>query len=167
MTTKPKTAAIGLFHDPSLARQAVHALKQAGFRDDQIGVLAPPLNKAGDGRRAHTVEGAVAGVAAGAGAGALWALGMAAGLLPGIGPVLAGGVLASVLASAAGTAAVVGVVGALVGMGIPEEEAKYYESEFMEGRTIVSVQAEGRAAEAWTILKSHAGYNRRTASSVR
>jgi hypothetical protein len=170
MTTKPQTAAIGLFRDPAQAQQAVRALKQAGFRDDEIGVLSPDSRKAnGEARDSvgeHVAEGAAVGVAAGAGTGALWALGIAGNLLPGIGPVVAGGLLASVLASAAGTSVVGGVVGALVGLGIPEEEARYYESEVTAGRTIVSVQAFGRAAEALAILQRHAGYNRQTATAA-
>ncbi len=65
-------------------------------------------------------------------------------MLPAIGPVIAGGALAAIAASAAGTAAAGGLIGALVGLGIPEEEAKYYESEFNEGRTVVTVNC-GRA----------------------
>src|SRR5207253_9660469 len=105
-------------------------------------------------------EGAAVGAATGAGVGALWALGIAAGVLAPIGPVIAGGLLASVLASAAGGAAVAGIVGALIGLGIPEEDAKYYESEFKAGRVIVTVRAEGRSDEAWTILNRHGAYNR-------
>jgi hypothetical protein len=158
MTAKEITTAIGIFPDADRAQQAVRALKQAGFRDDEIGVASPTATT--EGRAAHAAEGAVTGVAAGAGAGALWALGIAAGVLPGIGPAVAGGLLASVLASAAGGAAVVGVTGALIGLGIPEEEADYYESEFRSGRSIVTVQSLGRAAEAWSILQRYAAYNR-------
>jgi len=75
--------------------------------------------------------------------------------LPAIGPVIAGGVLASVLASAAGGAAVAGIVGALIGMGVPEEEAAYYESEFRSGRTLVTVQADGRYDEVVALLRRH------------
>jgi len=166
MTAKQITAAIGVFSDANRARAAVRALKEAGFRDDQVGLLTPEHEGAhaesSDGRATHAAEGAVAGAAAGAGAGALWALGIAAGVLPGIGPAIAGGLLASVVASALGGAAVAGVVGALVGLGIPEEEAHYYEGEFKAGRSLVAVQAEGRALEAWAILREHAAHNRQT-----
>jgi hypothetical protein len=162
--TKPQTAAIGLFHDPKDAQRAVRALKAAGFRDDEIGVLSPHTHEKGDAAT-HAVEGAMLGAAAGAGTGALWALGISAGLVSGIGPVIAGGLLTSVLASAAGTAAVGGIVGALVGLGIPEDEATFYEREFQAGRTLVSVQAVGRAAEAWNILERCAAYNKRSAAT--
>jgi hypothetical protein len=160
MIAKEITSAIGIFADADRAREAVRALKQAGFADDQIGVASPHAGGHAEGLAAHAAEGALAGAATGAGAGALWALGIAAGVLPGIGPVIAGGLLASVLASAAGGAVVAGLAGTLVGLGLPEEEARYYEDQFLQGRTIVTVQAEGRAAEAWTILERHAASRR-------
>jgi uncharacterized protein (TIGR02271 family) len=170
LTTKQRSTVVGVFHDPSRAQEAVRDLKQAGFHDDQIGVVAPHAEAAGEAgtqeKGSHAVEGAVAGVAAGAGVGALWALGIAAGFLPVIGPVIAGGLLASVLASAAGGAAIAGIVGALVGLGIPEEEAHYYEGEVKSGRTIVTVKADGRSDEAWAVLHRHGAYNRQTQNAT-
>ena len=166
-----RSTVVGVFRDSAQAQQAVRALKQAGFTDEQIGVMSQDTGSAAvaahkdTGTRAG--EGAAVGAAAGAGIGALWALGIAAGVLPGIGPVIAGGLLASVLASAAGGAAVAGLVGALVGLGIPEAEAKYYEGEFKAGRTLVTVRAASRSAEAWSILHSHGAYAADTASGAR
>jgi len=171
MTTNQRSTVVGVFHDASEAQAAVRALKQAGFREDQIGVVSHEKKgsvdtKAAESPGSHVAAGAATGVAAGAGVGALWALGIAAGMLPAIGPVIAGGLLASVLASAAGGAAIAGVVGALVGLGIPEEEAHYYESEFKSGRTLVTVRADGRYDEAWNILHQHGAYNRQTSAST-
>ena len=56
--------------------------------------------------------------------GALWGLGILAGIVPAIGPAIAGGTLAAILSSAAAGAATAGVAGALIGLGIPEDEAK-------------------------------------------
>jgi hypothetical protein len=97
------------------------------------------------------------GAAAGAGIGALWALGISAGFLPFIGPVISGGLLAAVLASAAGGAATAGLVGALVGLGIPEEDANFYESELKAGRTIVTVRAPDHSAEIHDIIHRNNG----------
>jgi uncharacterized protein (TIGR02271 family) len=169
VTTKQRPTVVGVFHDRGRAQEAVRALKQAGFRDDQIGVVAQDKEAAGavtEKKGSHAAEGAVAGVAAGAGVGALWALGIAAGFLPVIGPVIAGGLLASVLASAAGGAAVAGLVGALVGLGVPEEDAHYYEGEFKSGHAIVTVKAEGRSDEAWEVLSRHGAYNRQTQNAA-
>jgi uncharacterized protein (TIGR02271 family) len=167
MTMQKNTTVVGVFHDPAQAQQAVRDLKAAGFRDDQIGVVSHDKGtKQTDTKGAHVAEGAVAGVATGAGIGALWALGISVGLLPGIGPAIAGGLLASVLASAAAGGAVAGVAGALVGLGIPEEDATYYEGEFKAGRTIVTVNATGRSDEAWSILHAHGAYNRQTMNAT-
>ena len=67
--------------------------------------------------------------------------------------------LAALLASAATGAAAAGLVGALIGMGIPEEEAKYDEGEFQAGRTLVTDRAAGRYDEANAILNRHSGYD--------
>jgi len=172
ITSKNSRPVVGVFNDASHAQEAVRDLKQAGFTDDQIGVVSQGKGiakraKTANGKKgSRAAEGAAAGVAAGASVGALWALGIAAGVLPVIGPVIAGGLLASVLASAAGGAAIAGVVGALVGLGIPEDEARYYEGEFQAGRTLVTVRADGRSDEAWAILNRHGAYNRETAGTA-
>ncbi len=61
----------------------------------------------------------------------------------------------SILASAAGGAVTGGLVGALIGLGVPEHEALFYESEVQGGRTVVIVQADERALEARAILERH------------
>jgi hypothetical protein len=166
METNNRSIAVGAFQSVSSAQDAVRALKKAGFREDQIGIVSPDHSASttvGTAvKTSHVAETAATGVAAGAGVGALWALGIAAGILPVIGPIVAGGILASVLSSAAGGAAIAGVVGALIGLGIPEEDAHYYEGEFKSGRTIVTVKAEGRYQEAQQILTSYKAYSRET-----
>jgi uncharacterized protein (TIGR02271 family) len=172
MARKTKqTTVVGVFEDSARAQAAVAELSRLGFREDQIGVLSRDSRKGGKSRvkgkkGSHIAEGAAAGVAAGAGVGALWALGIAAGMLPAIGPVIAGGLLASVLASAAGGAAAAGIIGALIGLGIPEEDARYYEEEFKAGRTIVTVKANGRYDEAVAVIRRHGGYDRTTAAEA-
>ena len=174
--TPVQTAVVAVFDTVPFARDAVRDLVQAGFRDDQIGMISPNHDQVDansdtvldtDGRAANMAAGATAGIAAGASVGALWAIGIAAGLLPAIGPVIAGGVLASVLASAAGGAAVAGVLGALIGLGIPEEEARYYEGEFQSGRTLVTVRADGRIDDAQMILRRHGGYDIQTKNTYK
>jgi len=171
MTTSQRSTVVGVFDDRAHAQQAVKDLRQAGFREDQIGVVARDGEAVAGAEQvtdkgSHVATGAATGVAAGAGIGALWALGIAAGILPGIGPVISGGILASVLASAAGGAAIAGVAGALIGLGIPEHEAQYYENEFQQGRVLVTVKANGRYDEAWAILQRHGAYNVNTAGSA-
>lgn len=141
---------VAAFHTHREAQKAVRDLKEAGFTDEQIGILAQDQEGAyteehGEGNKAG--EGAAAGAATGLGVGALWGLGIVAGVLPAIGPAIAGGALAAVLSSAGGAAVAGGIVGALAGMGIPEEEAEYYHEEFERGRTVVTVKATGADAD--------------------
>jgi hydrogenase maturation factor len=78
-------------------------------------------------------------------------------LLPGVGPVVAGGVLAAFFGGAIAGTAVGGIFGAMTGLGISEDEARFYEREFQSGRAIVAVRPAGRAAEAAEILLRHGG----------
>ncbi|HEV2124640.1 MAG TPA: hypothetical protein VGW38_17955, partial [Chloroflexota bacterium] len=59
-------------------------------------------------------------------------------------------------AGAGSGAAAGGVVGALIGMGIPEEEARYFESRFRAGDVLVTVNTgAARALEAIEILRGY------------
>lgn len=165
MATRRDRVIVGIFDTAADARMAIHDLRAANFSDKKIGLLTH--DKEGDpdvksfrdleGNKAGT--GAAVGAAAGAGGGALWALGIAAGFLPAIGPVIAGGILAAIAASAASGAAAGAVVGALAGLGIPDEEAAYYDEEFKKGRTIVVVQTPDRADLAWMLLNKRNAKN--------
>ena len=154
--------AIGVFAESSQAQRAINELKRQGFTDREIGVVShrsddvedisePDETKAG--------EGAAAGALTGAGIGALWGLGILAGVIPGIGPAIAGGTMGILLSSAAAGAAAAGLAGTLIGLGIPEEEAPFYEDEFRAGRTIVTVQAGSRREVAQAILAQEGGYH--------
>jgi hypothetical protein len=55
------------------------------------------------------------------------------------------------------------LAGALIGMGVSDEDVKYYDSEFTRGRIIVTVDAGARAAEAQEIVSRNGGYNRSVA----
>ncbi|HXI15098.1 MAG TPA: YsnF/AvaK domain-containing protein [Chloroflexota bacterium] len=157
---------VGVFEDRPQARAAVEDLKRAGFRDDQIGFAAREGGSAagataGAGSGEVTTDtGSGSGAATGAMTGGLLGglIGAAAALLiPGIGPIVAGGILASALGGAALGAAGGGIVGGLVTTGVSEEDARYYDSEFQTGKTVVTVQAGGKAAEAEAILRRHGG----------
>jgi len=171
MTTHERRTAVGVFSDHVQADQAIAELKRAGFRDDQIGVAARDWRaQTGTGtvkKEDDTMAGeaALAGAITGAAGGALVGLGILAGVIPVIGPAIAAGTLGIILSNAAAGAAVVGLVGALVGLGIPEEEARYYEEEFKSGRVIVTVKADGRYDEALAILRRHGASDRATAQA--
>jgi len=177
MTTQRATI-IGVFSDRDKAQAAVDDLRRSGFRDDQIGLVSRAVDDAGSSTHAaghqqfkekkgvssdpthtHWEEGAEVGAAAGAATGTGLGLAVAAGLIPGLGPAIVGGTLLAILASAGTGAAVGGLVGGLVGLGVPEAEASYYEAEFRTGRTIVTVRADERAADAWDVLARHGAYD--------
>jgi hypothetical protein len=156
---------VGVFNDIRMAQAAVEELRRVGFREDQIGVLtrgshSETTGTTTEGAGSHWEEGAAVGVAAGAGIGALWAVGMATIALPPVLPaVLVSSWLVSVLASAASGAVIAGIAGALIGLGVPEEEATYYEGEFHSGRTLVTVQAPGRYEEVREVLRRFGAYD--------
>jgi uncharacterized protein (TIGR02271 family) len=162
---KDTGTAVAVFNDRSDAQRAIAELRQAGFSEDQIGVTARDAGdqqalKADDDGHSHgnrAAKGAATGLAAGAGVGALWGLGILAGVIPAIGPAIAGGTLGILLSSAGAGAATAGLAGALIGLGIPEDEAHHYEEEFRAGRIVVTVAAKDRYAQAMSILRSASG----------
>jgi hypothetical protein len=164
-----KSTVVGVFEDRLQADRAVDELHRAGFRDDQIGVamrhdagdvaVGDMTDDAADADGSDAGTGAITGVLTGLGLGALAGLGVLSGVIPVIGPAIAGGTLGIILSNAAVGAGVGGLVGALVGAGIPEEHAHYYQGEFEAGRTIVTVQADGRADEAKAILRRYNAYD--------
>jgi len=71
--------------------------------------------------------------------------------------VLAIGTLGTILINAVGGAAVASLAGALIGWGIPEDDAKYYEGEVAAGRYLVTVEDGGRTDNASSIYSRHGG----------
>jgi Heat induced stress protein YflT len=51
------------------------------------------------------------------------------------------------------------IVDELKRLGLPEEEARYYQNELDAGRIIVTVQADGRQQDAREILESNGAYD--------
>lgn len=153
---------VGVFHSHSEAQEAIRRLKENGYTDEQISVVTRDQEGSFAEQTDDSMaeEGATIGATAGLATGALWGIGIAAGLLPAIGPVIAGGTLAAILASAGTAAAAGGVVGGLIGLGIPEEEAEYYQGEFERGRTIVTVKCDNNDADrVRQIMDSHNVYD--------
>ena len=71
-----------------------------------------------------------------------WLMGIGALAIPGVGPFIAAGPIMAALSGAAIGAAAGGITGALVGMGIPELEAKRYEAQVKDGNILISVHAD-------------------------
>ncbi|MDZ4756130.1 MAG: DUF3341 domain-containing protein [Phycisphaerae bacterium] len=129
------------------AHDIVQSLGVAGFSSNDISVLFP--DKAGTRDFAHEAntkapEGTVIGAGSGGIAGG--AIGLLAGIgllaIPGLGPFIAAGPIMAALSGMAVGATVGGIAGALIGMGIPELEAKRYEGKVKDGNILISVHTE-------------------------
>jgi hypothetical protein len=170
-TYAPQWIAFGLFPNRVNAENAIADLKRNGFRTEQIGMVYRDADGdavcSGAARATMAVDGAAIGTGVGALGGALVGFAAWAGIVPIIGPVLAVGALGTVLLNAAGGAALSGVAGALIGWGIPDEDAFFYEDEVKAGRTLVTVRAYGNLGFARDILASHEGYDRTTGEEIR
>jgi hypothetical protein len=70
-----------------------------------------------------------------------WLLGVGALAIPGLGAFIAAGPIMAALAGAGVAGTVLGIAGALVGMGIPEYEAKRYEGRVKDGGILLSVHS--------------------------
>ena len=162
MAKKTMDATVGVFETRAAAERAVADLRAAGYRDDQISLIARDTRGntvRTDGAGDNAAEGAAVGAAAGAGALALGSLAVSFGVIPVIGPILAVGPIAAALISAAGGAAAGSVAGALIGWGIPDEDARYYEDEVKAGRYVVTVHGD-RSVDARSTFSRHGGYDR-------
>lgn len=153
---------VGLFDGPDQAQTAAAALKDAGFRSNDIGITMrdrEEANTLAEHTGATTAAGAATGAVAGGTLGAIagWLAGIGALLIPGVGPIIAAGPLAAALTGAAIGAAGGSLMGALIGMGVPEEEARWYESEVGRGGTLVTVRADRRYDEARQLMLRSGG----------
>lgn len=159
---KGNKVVLGIFDSRMLVEGAVDEFKRQGFRSSDISVLLPQMGDSQTFAHEKSTK-APEGATVGGGTGAV--LGGALGWLAGIGaiaatpaliPLIAAGPLMGALAGAAVGGAVGGVTGALVGFGLPEYEAKRYESFLKEGGILLSVHVDDRewADKARHILES-------------
>jgi uncharacterized protein (TIGR02271 family) len=162
--TTTRSTVVGVFREPDRARAAIEALKADGFAPDAISILSPDKQATQDMAAetgTHAGSGAATGAVAGGILGGLggWLLGIGALAIPGVGPFIAAGAFASALGGAAIGAGVGAIAGALAGMGVPKDEAEYYEGEAKSGRTLVTVRADGRYDEAQRVLRQNGAYD--------
>jgi hypothetical protein len=148
-----KKAVIGIVDSEAQAETAVSELQRlANIPSRDISVVLPDRRAAAEFASEHHTkapEGAVLGSSAGGILGGT--LGLLAGIgtlaIPGIGPLIAAGPLLATLSGVAAGAAVGGISGALVGMGIPENEARGYEGRLRAGGVLVAVHTESLAEQ--------------------
>lgn len=58
-----------------------------------------------------------------------------------------------------------GIIGSLENLGLPEEEASFYNREFEAGRTVVMVNTTDRQQEAYNLLQRYGAYDSNTGSA--
>jgi hydrogenase maturation factor len=164
MTNATRTTVVGVFQEQQAAERAIDRLRDAGFDANNIGYAGHGKEGADEDKAKDVTTGAASGAVGGGIAGGVIGA-IAAGLIPGVGPIVGAGLLAATLGGAGIGAAAGGLVGGLTGLGVSDEDAKYYDDEFRAGRTLVVVKAEGRYDEAYGILQAEGAYdvNRRAA----
>ena len=128
----------------------VNQLKNSNFSSDDISVLFPDKDTTRDfahEKNTKAPEGAVAGASTGGVIGGAlgWIAGIGALAIPGVGPFIAAGPIMAALSGMAVGAAVGGITGALIGLGIPEIEAKRFAGKVKEGNILISVHADNSA----------------------
>jgi hypothetical protein len=141
------TAAFGIYRDRISAENAVDVLRDANFRNTDISALLPENLGTKDfahEKNTKAPEGATAGATTGAivGGGLGWLVGIGALAIPGLGPFIAAGPIVAALAGVGAGGAIGGLTGALIGMGIPEYEAKRYEGRVKSGGILLSVHCD-------------------------
>jgi len=156
----------GVFTSRSRAEQAVDELMREGFASEDVSLL---MSESTRGREfavktsTKAPEGAATGATIGGVLGAVAAGLAAVGTIavPGLALVAAGPVVAALAGLGAGAAAG-GLTGGLIGLGIPEHEAKFYAKEIEKGGILVGVYAHKDRVEAARDILNAAGADKVT-----
>ena len=171
----PQRRAVGTFATRQDAEIALIELRDSGFNMDRISAIAQnPTDKqeladvevkSSSERAKDAAEtGAVMGATTGGVLGLIGSLSILA--IPGVGlateaaVLLGNALLGSGLGAAGGS-----IVGALIGWGIPEEQAKYYEELLSKGEYVILVEgseAEVNGAEAILLNRQIRNWNNYT-----
>ena len=141
------TAVFGIYPNRESIESAVECLREARFRNTDVSILLSENVGSKDlafvkGTKAP--EGAATGaVSGGAIGGALgWLVGVGSLVIPGLGPLIAAGPIVAMLAGVGVGGAIGGMTGALIGIEIPEYEAKRYEGRVKNGGILLSVHCD-------------------------
>jgi hypothetical protein len=158
MATNKPHPVVGVFNSLQQAKRALEELQQAGFRKEQLGIASrDEALKEGIHHPGHPIAltDSATGIVAGGAVGGLLGAAIATVLVPGIGPIILAGALAGIGAGVIAGMKATGFLTAALELGIPEEEAHYYEDQLDAGRTIVTVTAGDQAQPARAILNRH------------
>lgn len=163
---KGNHAVFGIFNDRATLERAVDILKSNDFRNSDISVLMQSNKLTQDfahEKNTKAPEGATTGATAGVFAGGIlgWLVGAGTLAIPGIGPFVAAGPIMAAIAGGGIGGAIGGIAGALIGMGIPEYEAKRYETNVKNGGMLLSVHTDDStwAEKAENLLKASGAHD--------
>jgi hypothetical protein len=127
----------------SQAESIIDRLKTENFLNDDISVLFPDKESTRDfahKKSTKAPEGVAMGGVVGGALG--WIAGIGALAIPGMGPFIEAGQVMAALGGVATGAALGGIAGGLIGLGIPELEAKRYDGKIRNGNILISVHAD-------------------------
>lgn len=157
-----KNLVLGVFTNHTEAGNAVSELEANGYDAKEISLIVKDqvvTDQTVTTTAENVAAGAAQGVTSGGVVGGLVGLlvGIGAIAIPGIGGILIGGPLAAALGltgaaatavSGAATGALAGgIVGSLVGLGLPEETARFYEDRLREGGVLLAVSPKGKVSD--------------------
>ena len=147
--SKEKTTT-AVFNTRIEAESALRKLEHAGFTKDDVTMLVSEETRGkhfGIKEGSKAEEGAAAGATIGGLAGGLFLALASAGtlLIPGLNLVVSGAVIGGLAGLGAGAVAG-GLIGSLVGLGIPEHEAKLYEDAVRKGGILLAVRSSDDAS---------------------
>jgi hypothetical protein len=141
------TAVFGIYPTYESLEGAVDALRSSGFRNTDVSFLMAEnvgSKDLGHRKASKAPEGVVAGASSGVVLGGAlgWLIGVGALIIPGFGPLIAAGPVVAALAGAGALGTAAGILGGLIGIGIPEYEARRYEGRVRDGGNLLSVHCD-------------------------
>jgi len=161
---------VGIFRSENEAERAVSALRENGFKDQEISIVAKDRgnnrSRSTEGNTSMREDGISDGMASGAAWGGLAGLALGAGALaiPGLGPIVAAGPIAAALTGAATG----GLAGGLIDWGIPEESGRQLQEEVKQGNILALLRCgDDKVNKAANILRENGARNVETHDSRR
>jgi hypothetical protein len=141
------TAVFGIYQSQPDVEYAVDALRSEGFRNTDISVLFADNKGTKDfavEKNTKAPEGTAVGATTGGVIGGVlgWLAGIGTLAMPGVGPLVAAGPIVAALTGIGVGGTIGGIAGALIGMRIPEFEAKRYEGRIRSGGILLSVHCD-------------------------
>lgn len=155
----------GIFNSRRALEDLFGTFNRLGIREDDVSILMSERTRDLHYGISDTTKlpegasiGALSGGLLGAVLGGLTVIGNV--LLPGIGLLVAGPLVGALAGGAVGSAAG-GLIGALIGSGIPEHEAKFFEDALkIEGNILVVAQVpKGQVKEVKAIFERHGAHH--------